>query len=150
MCASCARAPHGDVDDATTAEDPASRDGDVLSAPSAQVEPPRAADDRLGTLRGAVTLTKAVALAKRDSPEEALVLVESLRAPLEDFHGFHVTRAELLRAVGRATEARIAYERAITLADNTAEIAHLTRRRDDLAAPSAPGESGRTPNGESR
>lgn len=98
----------------------------------------------------AVTLAKAVALAERDSPEEALVLVESLRVSLDDFHGFHVTRAELLRAAGSATEARTAYERAIALADNTAEIAHLIRRRDDIAAPSAPGEPGRTPNGESR
>jgi RNA polymerase sigma-70 factor (ECF subfamily) len=97
-----------------------------------------------------VTLSKAVAVAERDSPEEALPIVEALRDALDQFHAFHVTLAELLRAAGRPDDARAAYARGIALADNTAEIIHLTRRRDELAAPFAPGESGRTPNGESR
>lgn len=97
-----------------------------------------------------VTLSKAVAVAERDSPEEALQIVETLRDALDQFHAFHVTRAELLRAAGRSDDARAAYARAIDLADNTAEIVHLTRRRNELAEPFAPGEPGRTPNGESR
>lgn len=42
-----------------------------------------------------------------------------------------------LRRVGRSAQAREAYGRAIELAGNTAEVAHLTRRRDQLggAAP---------------
>lgn len=88
-----------------------------------------------------VVLSKAVAIAERDSPEEALLIVETLRDALDQFHAFHVTRAELLRAAGRQGDARAAYARAIALADNTAETIHLTRRRDEL---------GRTPNGESR
>ncbi|WP_323742171.1 RNA polymerase sigma factor [Microbacterium sp. UFMG61] len=97
-----------------------------------------------------VTLSKAVAVAERDSPDEALPLVEQLHDALDDFHGFHVARAELLRAAGRRAEARDAYGRAIALAGNTAEIDHLTRRRDELAAPDAPGTAGTAPNGESR
>ncbi|CAH0137104.1 RNA polymerase sigma factor [Microbacterium foliorum] len=97
-----------------------------------------------------VTLSKAVAVAECDSPERALLIVETLRDALDRFHAFHVTRAELLRAADRPDDARAAYERAIALAGNTAEIIHLTRRRDELAVPFAPGEAGRTPNGESR
>ena len=97
-----------------------------------------------------VKLSKAVALAERDSPEKALPLVEQLRDALDHFHGFHVTHAELLRAAGREAEARDAYARAIALADNAAEIIHLTRRRDELATPPAPGTPGTASNGESR
>jgi RNA polymerase sigma-70 factor (ECF subfamily) len=97
-----------------------------------------------------VTLGKAVAIAERHSPQQALVIVESLRDALADFHGLHVTRAELLRAAGRPADAMDAYDRAISLASNDAEIAHLTRRRDEIAVPLVPGPSGTTSNGESR
>jgi len=39
---------------------------------------------------------------------------------------------ELLRRLGRGDQARTAYDTAIELAGNTAETAHLTRRRDQL------------------
>ena len=81
-----------------------------------------------------VALNRAVAVAEVDGPDVALAIVE--RLPLDGYHAFHATRAELLRRLGRSAEAREAYERAITLAGNTAEVAHLTRRRDQLAAPS--------------
>ncbi len=97
-----------------------------------------------------VTLGKAVAIAERDSPEQALRVVESLSDALADFHSFHATRAELLRAAGRASDAVDSYDRAIALASNDAEIVHLTRRRDEIAAPPAPGITGTTTNGESR
>lgn len=38
----------------------------------------------------------------------------------------------LLRRLGRSQESRAAYDTAIELAGNTAEIAYLTRRRDQL------------------
>lgn len=97
-----------------------------------------------------VTLGKAVAMAERGSPEQALRVVESLSDALADFHGFHVTRAELLRAAGRVPDAVAAYDRAIAAAGNDAEIVHLTRRREEIAMPSAPGTPGATTNGESR
>ncbi|MBO0980685.1 RNA polymerase sigma factor [Microbacterium sp. SD291] len=97
-----------------------------------------------------VTLNRAIALAERDSPESALVLVDSLRDPLEGFHAFHMTRAELLRAAGRPAQAVEAYDHAIALAGNAGEIVHLTRRRDELAVPPAPRKPGGPANGESR
>lgn len=43
------------------------------------------------------------------------------------------TRADLLRRLGRNQQSRAAYDKAIELTANTAEIAYLTRRRDQLA-----------------
>jgi RNA polymerase sigma-70 factor, ECF subfamily len=82
-----------------------------------------------------VALNRAVAIAQVDGPEVALALVD--RLPLDGYHAFHATRAELLRRLGRSTQARDAYDRAIELAGNTAEAAYLTRRRGQLGAPDA-------------
>jgi RNA polymerase sigma-70 factor (ECF subfamily) len=57
------------------------------------------------------------------------------RLPLQAYHLFHATRAELLRRLHRSEESRAAYDAAIELAGNTAETAHLIRRRDQLAGP---------------
>jgi RNA polymerase sigma-70 factor (ECF subfamily) len=80
-----------------------------------------------------VRLNRAIAVAELDGPGVALVEVEGL--PLEGYHAFHATHADLLRRVGRSAESRAAYDRAIGLAGNTAETAYLTRRRDQLAGP---------------
>jgi RNA polymerase sigma-70 factor (ECF subfamily) len=61
-------------------------------------------------------------------PELALAEVDGLRP--EDYHPFHATHADLLRRLGRSQESRAAYDRAIELADDTAETAYLIRRRD--------------------
>jgi RNA polymerase sigma-70 factor (ECF subfamily) len=79
-----------------------------------------------------VGLNRAVAVAEIDGPDVALALVNQL--PLEGYHAFHAARADLLRRLGRSTEARQAYDRAIELAGNTAEAAYLTRRRGQLGA----------------
>lgn len=79
-----------------------------------------------------VALNRAVAVAEVDGPDVALALVDHL--PLDGYHAFHATRAELLRRLGRSGEARDAYDRAIGLAGNTAEAAYLTRRRGQLGA----------------
>ncbi|QIG41261.1 RNA polymerase sigma factor [Microbacterium sp. 4R-513] len=81
-----------------------------------------------------VTLNKAIAVSESDSPEAGLAMIERLGDALAGHHAFHTTRAELLRRVGRSADARTAYDRAIDLAGNTAEIAHLVRRRGQLAA----------------
>ena len=80
-----------------------------------------------------VRLNRAIAVAELDGPEVALAEVDGL--PLEGYHLFHATRAELLRRLGRSDQARTAYGRAIELAGNTAEKAYLIRRRDQLGAP---------------
>lgn len=80
-----------------------------------------------------VTLNQTIAIAEMDGPEVALGAVNRLRATLEGYHAFHATRADLLRRLGRSTEARAEYDRAIELAGNSAEVAYLTRRRGELA-----------------
>jgi RNA polymerase sigma-70 factor, ECF subfamily len=80
-----------------------------------------------------VTLNRAVAVAELDGPEVALAMVD--RLPLTAYHPWHVTRAELLRRLGRSADARAAYDAAIELAGNEAERAYLTRRRGTLRAP---------------
>jgi RNA polymerase sigma-70 factor (ECF subfamily) len=62
----------------------------------------------------------------------ALAAVDRLEDMLAGYHAYHVTRADLLRRLGR-NQKRAAYDRAIELAGNTAETAYLRRRRDELA-----------------
>ena len=80
-----------------------------------------------------VALNRAVALAEVDGPDVGLALIDGLTEALAGYHAFHAARADLLRRLGRAADARAAYDRAIDLAGNTAAIAHLARRRAGLA-----------------
>jgi len=77
-----------------------------------------------------VELNRAVAVAELDGPEVALAIVD--RLDLAGYHAFHVTRAELLRRLGRDQDARTAYDAALELVENEAEQAHLVSRRDSL------------------
>ncbi|MEU4293007.1 RNA polymerase sigma factor [Kribbella sp. NPDC026596] len=79
-----------------------------------------------------VALNRAIAVAELDGPEVALATVDRLEDKLAGYHAYHATRAELLRRLGRSQKSREAYDKAIELAGNTAETAHLTRRRDQL------------------
>jgi RNA polymerase sigma-70 factor (ECF subfamily) len=79
-----------------------------------------------------VALNRAVAIAELDGPEVALAIVD--RLPLSTYHAWHVTRAEMLRRLGRRADAAEAYDAAIALTDNTAERTHLAGRRQELAA----------------
>jgi RNA polymerase sigma-70 factor (ECF subfamily) len=79
-----------------------------------------------------IALNRAIAVAELDGPEVALAAVDRLAPELAGYHAYHVTRADLLRRLGRSQESRAAYDKAIELAGNTAETAHLTRRRDQL------------------
>ena len=79
-----------------------------------------------------VALNRAIAVAELDGPEVGLDAVERLGEALDGYHAFHAARADLLRRLGRSADARAAYDRAIELAGNSAEVAYLTRRRDRL------------------
>ena len=79
-----------------------------------------------------VALNRAIAVAELDGPEVALAAVVRLAGQLDGYHPYHATRADLLRRLGRGAESRAAYHRAIELAGNSAEIASLSRRRDQL------------------
>jgi len=77
-----------------------------------------------------VALNRAVALAEVEGAESALVVVDGL--DLDAYHPYHATRADLLRRLGRHSEAVAAYDRAIELTANPAEGALLAARRDAL------------------
>ncbi|MFC0111509.1 RNA polymerase sigma factor [Kibdelosporangium aridum] len=66
-----------------------------------------------------VALNRAVAIGEVRGPAAALALVEELE--LDNYHPFHATRADLLRRLGRHTEAAAAYARAALLAPTQAE-----------------------------
>jgi RNA polymerase sigma-70 factor (ECF subfamily) len=78
-----------------------------------------------------VALNRAVAVAELDGPEVALAIVE--RLPLDGYHAWHATRAELLRRLGRSAAAREQYDAALAVCDNQAERAFLLRKRGQLA-----------------
>jgi RNA polymerase sigma-70 factor, ECF subfamily len=75
-------------------------------------------------------LNRAIAVGERDGAEAGLALVDALEPDLSGYHAFHAARAALLQRLGWATAACEAYDEAIRLAGNTAEIAFLTRRRE--------------------
>ena len=66
-----------------------------------------------------VALNRAIAIGEVQGPAAALRLVNEL--DLGDYYPFHATRADLLRRLGRADEAAVAYERAAALAPTKAE-----------------------------
>jgi RNA polymerase sigma-70 factor (ECF subfamily) len=76
-----------------------------------------------------VELNRAVAVAEVDGPEAALAIVDAL--PLGDYRYLHATRADLLRRLGRAGEARAAYPRALELTRSEPERRFLTGRIAD-------------------
>jgi RNA polymerase sigma-70 factor, ECF subfamily len=53
------------------------------------------------------------------TPAAALALVDEL--DLDNYHPFHATRADLLRRLGRISEAAAAYQRAAAMAPTDAE-----------------------------
>ncbi|MGC4016070.1 MAG: RNA polymerase sigma factor [Luteolibacter sp.] len=82
-----------------------------------------------------VELNRAVAVAMRDGPEAGLALIDSLfeRGALADYHLAHAARADLCRRLGRDTEARHSYERALSLARQEPERRFLEKRLQELA-----------------
>jgi RNA polymerase sigma-70 factor (ECF subfamily) len=73
-------------------------------------------------------LHRAIALRYTAGPEAALAELDTLTEPLDSYHLFHATRAELLRALGHPYQARQADERALQLTTNPAEQALLQER----------------------
>jgi RNA polymerase sigma-70 factor (ECF subfamily) len=80
--------------------------------------------DRTGS--AVVRLNRAVAIAEAEGPAAALAIVDGLDLP--DYQYWHSTRAELLRRLGRADEARAAYTQALALARTVPERRFLERR----------------------
>ncbi|SFF32051.1 RNA polymerase sigma factor [Blastococcus tunisiensis] len=77
-----------------------------------------------------VALHRAVAVAEVDGPAAGLALVADLDLPRH--HLLPAVLADLLRRLGRAEEARAAYDEALALAGNAADRAFLRGRRARL------------------
>lgn len=81
-----------------------------------------------------VRLNRAIAVGERDGAAPGLALADRLTTELDGYHPFHASRAMLLARLGRDAEARAAYDAAIALAGNTAEVSYLARRRAELGS----------------
>jgi RNA polymerase sigma-70 factor (ECF subfamily) len=77
-----------------------------------------------------IELNRAVALAMRDGPLAGLQQVEGIlaRGELLDYHLAHSARGEFYRQLGRVEEARVAYERALALAQQAPERRFIEKR----------------------
>jgi len=83
-----------------------------------------------------VEINRAVAVAMARSPEEGLALLVEIerREDVSDFHLLPAARADLLRRMGRNTEAAEAYRRTLSLATNDVERRFLLRRLAELSS----------------
>jgi RNA polymerase sigma-70 factor (ECF subfamily) len=86
-----------------------------------------------------VTLNRAVAVAKVRGPEAALAMIEPLAPRLSGYFHFFGVKGGLLLQLGRAEEARVAFDQAIALANTAAEAAHIRMHLDRLMKGSKPG-----------
>ena len=77
-----------------------------------------------------VELNRAVAVAESEGPAAGLELMDGL--DLGGYHYLHAARADLLRRLGRADDARQEYERALALAHAEPECRFLRRRLAEL------------------
>jgi RNA polymerase sigma-70 factor (ECF subfamily) len=89
----------------------------------------------LGRLTGSpvVELNRAVAIAEAGEVARGLALVDGLENDLDQYHYLHAVRADFLRRLGRAEEARAAYGRALELVHSEPERRFLERRRAQIA-----------------
>lgn len=82
-----------------------------------------------------VALNRAVAIAMRDGPAQALPIIDRLLAggKLQTYQPGHVARAELLRRAGRREEAREAFRLALGLGGSGAMRGFIERRLAELS-----------------
>jgi RNA polymerase sigma-70 factor (ECF subfamily) len=81
-----------------------------------------------------IELNRAVAVAMRDGPAAGLSLIDNIlaRGDLENYHLAYAARADLCRRLGRTTEARASYERALSLTQQEPERRFMKRRLAEL------------------
>jgi RNA polymerase sigma-70 factor (ECF subfamily) len=89
-----------------------------------------------------VTLNRAVAVSKVRGAEAALEMIEPLAPRLSNYFHFFGVRGAFLMQLGRNEEARVAFDRAIALANTSAEAAHIRMHLDRLMRTAQP--QGRT------
>jgi len=83
-----------------------------------------------------VELNRAVAIAMRDGPAAGLARIDVLMSggTLADYPWAHSARADLLRRLGRTSDARSAYQRALALTHQEPERQFLAGRLRELGA----------------
>ena len=88
--------------------------------------------DRLARIQPSpvVQLNRAVAVAMCDGPEVGLTLIDALleRGELADYYLAHSARADMYRRLGRTSEARSSYEKALALTQQEPERQFLQER----------------------
>lgn len=91
--------------------------------------------DRLLPITGSpvVALNRAVAVGQAFGPATGLAAAETLEAQLEGYHAFHASRGELRRRTGDLEGAKGDFERALTLASNSAERRLIEERLATLS-----------------
>src|SRR6185437_14395110 len=114
----------------------------AISALHARAEKPEDTDwKQIDLLYGAleaiqpspvVTLNRAVAVSKVRGAEAALDMIAPLEARLSNYFHFFGVRGALLMQLDRNDEARVAFDRAIALANTSAEAAHIRMHLDRL------------------
>ena len=85
-----------------------------------------------------VTLNRAVAVSKVRGPQAALDMIEPLAPRLSNYFHFFGARGAFLMQLNRNDEARVAFDRAIALANTSAEAAHIRMHLDRLMRDSRP------------
>jgi RNA polymerase sigma-70 factor (ECF subfamily) len=88
-----------------------------------------------------ITLNRAVAVSKVRGPAEALAMIEPLAGPLQGYFHFHGLQGALLLQLERKEAARVAFDRAIALANTAAEAAHIRMHLDRLVQDSTPAQA---------
>jgi RNA polymerase sigma-70 factor (ECF subfamily) len=89
-----------------------------------------------------VTLNRAVAVSKVRGAGSALEMIEPLAPRLSNYFHFFGVRGALLMQLGRNDEARVSFDRAIALANTSAEAAHIRMHLDRLIRDGGPCGSG--------
>lgn len=92
-----------------------------------------------------ITLNRAVAVSKTRGAEAALAMIEPLAERLAGYFYFHGVKGGLLMQLGRREEARVAFDRAIALANTAAEAAHIRMHLDRLSKESEAADEAKTP-----
>jgi RNA polymerase sigma-70 factor (ECF subfamily) len=85
-----------------------------------------------------VTLNRAVAVSKVRGPQAALDMIEPLAGRLQNYFHYFGVRGAFLMQLERNDEARVAFDRAIALANTSAEAAHIRMHLDRLMRDNAP------------
>ena len=82
-----------------------------------------------------VELNRAVAVSKHQGPQKAIEIVDGIlsRGELANYHLAHTTRGELLRLIGDAPAAKLAFQRALELAQSEPDQRFLKRKLNELS-----------------